>query len=478
MSVGRLPEAGEVAARNGDWERALESRTREIGRELLRRAGHQAGGWSSREAWEDRVMNRFLADPDVRTALLRFVDVYPALGSQKKVTEHFLEYVPPHTPGVPLAVRLGQAVMEAGGAGRRAGALGVRMAVRTMAGRFICGETSEQAVRAIRRLARRGFLFTLDVLGEEVVSEPEADAHTEVYLTLLDQLAEAFRDRPPFPQVSPEAPPLPSAGPLINLSVKLSSLTSQFDPVAPDAVSARVLPRLLRIAGRARQHGAFINIDAEQYERRDLTLDLFARLAEHPDLRDWPHLGIVLQAYLKDAAAAAARILSIARGRGTPVTVRLVKGAYWDYEVIHARQQNWPVPVWTRKRDSDAAYEHLCRRLLEAAPAVRLAAGSHNVRSLAHAVALREMLEVSPTDFECQTLYGMGEGIKAALVSSGVPVRVYAPYGPLIPGMGYLVRRLLENTANESFLRNHLVSGAEVDQLLADPKEASQEGWG
>lgn len=469
------PSGETVAARpspgSSAWEGALEAETRRIGRELLARAETAGAVWTSRESWEDRVLNRFLADPRLRTSLLRFVDTYPALRDPSDVTRHFLEYLAAAANRAPLPVRLGRAAMRAGPLGRAPATAAVALAVRAMAGRFICGETSAQAVAAIRRLARRGLLFTIDLLGEEVVSEREADEQTGRYLRLLDELSEAFQADPPLPRPPHGVESLPPAGPLINVSVKISSLTSQFDPIAPDAVAARVLPRLSRIAARARERGAFINLDAEQFERRDLTLDLFSRLAESPAFRDWPHLGIVLQAYLRDTDQAADRVIALARRRGTPVTVRLVKGAYWDYEVIHARQQNWPVPVWTRKRDSDAAFERLARRLLEAVPDIRLAAASHNVRSLAHALALRDLLGVAPDQFECQTLYGMAEGIKAALVSLGVPVRVYTPYGPLVPGMGYLVRRLLENTANESFLRTHLVAGANEEMLLADPKE-------
>src|SRR5262249_2946817 len=142
-----------------------------------------------------------------------------------------------------------------------------------------------------------------------------------------------------------------------------------------------------------------------------------------------------------------------ARRRGAPVWVRLIKGAYWDYETVIAEQENWPVPVWERKWQTDTNYEKLSVFLLENSDALRPAFGSHNIRSLAHAMAAAQLLEMPDNSNEIQMLYGMADPFKEALVSLSRRVRVYTPYGQLLPGMAYLVRRLLENTANDSFLR-------------------------
>ena len=157
--------------------------------------------------------------------------------------------------------------------------------------------------------------------------------------------------------------------------------------------------------------------------------------------------------------------------RGTPITIRLVKGAYWDYEVLTARRLGWPEPVYLEKWQSDASFERCTRFLLEHHEQLRPAFGSHNVRSLAHAIAAAEALGLPPAAYELQTLYGMGDLIQRALVDRGQRVRVYTPYGAMLPGMAYLVRRLLENTSNESFLKASFAEHARIDDLLRDPEE-------
>src|SRR5690606_24523313 len=195
-----------------------------------------------------------------------------------------------------------------------------------------------------------------------------------------------------------------------------------------------------------------IQIDMEDYSLKDLTFDIFRRIGEDPEFKDYPNLGIVLQAYLRSAEEDARKLIEWAKGRGTPVKVRLVKGAYWDYETVHARLEGWPVPVWERKYESDASYERVTRLFLGNHDAVRLAVASHNIRSIAHAMALSEAMGLPPRSVEFQVLYGMATPLRRALVDMGQRVRVYTPYGELIPGMAYLVRRLLENTSNQSFL--------------------------
>ena len=190
-----------------------------------------------------------------------------------------------------------------------------------------------------------------------------------------------------------------------------------------------------------------------------------------PEFRDWPHAGIVVQAYLRDSGKDLGELISWGRSRGTRFTVRLVKGAYWDYERIKARQNGWVVPVYEQKAASDANFEALTRTLLENENAVTSAFGSHNVRSIAHAQAVAEELGIPKSRFEFQLLYGMAGPIKRALVDMDYRVREYCPVGELLPGMSYLVRRLLENTSNEGFLRAKFSDNASEASLLRDPLE-------
>ncbi|MGE0764103.1 MAG: bifunctional proline dehydrogenase/L-glutamate gamma-semialdehyde dehydrogenase, partial [Bdellovibrionales bacterium] len=209
--------------------------------------------------------------------------------------------------------------------------------------------------------------------------------------------------------------------------------------------------------------------DMEQYAHKDFTLLLFRELISESDFKNWRDVGVVIQAYLRDSLQDVQKLCVFARQRGTPFTVRLVKGAYWDYETIHARQNNWPIPVYTNKKESDANYEACARLLIENLPVIRVAIGSHNVRSIAAALVAAEERGLSKAAIEVQMLYGMAEPIKRALVKQGYRVREYATIGELIPGMAYLVRRLLENTSNESFLRSKFAENANSALLLANP---------
>ncbi len=259
--------------------------------------------------------------------------------------------------------------------------------------------------------------------------------------------------------------------PVVNLSVKISALYSQMNPADPADAIAHLAPKLRPILRRARELGAFINFDMESYAHKNTTLELFKTLFTEDEFRDWPHAGIVIQAYLRDAGRDLRDLIGWGRERGTRFSVRLVKGAYWDYEKIKGRQNGWPIPVFLQKPQSDANFEALTKILLENESIVTAAFGSHNVRSIAHAQAVAEQLGIERSRFEFQLLYGMAGPIKRALVAMGYRVREYCPVGELLPGMSYLVRRLLENTSNEGFLRAKFSDNVSAAELLRDPNE-------
>jgi RHH-type transcriptional regulator, proline utilization regulon repressor / proline dehydrogenase / delta 1-pyrroline-5-carboxylate dehydrogenase len=250
----------------------------------------------------------------------------------------------------------------------------------------------------------------------------------------------------------------------------VTSLDSQIDPLDYDGSVAAVKEALRPIFRKARDRDVFLNIDLEQFRYRDLTYTVFTELLEEDEFRDYAHAGIVIQAYLRDAERDLRTLIDWTRGRGTPVTVRLVKGAYWDYETVIARQEGWPLPVFTHKPDSDVNYERLARIMLENTDAVHPAFASHNVRSLAAVIATARSLGLSDNAFEIQMLHGMGEPVKNAVRKLRLRLREYTPVGDMIPGMAYLVRRLLENTANESFLRVGFAAGADIDALVSAPQ--------
>ncbi|MFM7152145.1 MAG: proline dehydrogenase family protein, partial [Gemmataceae bacterium] len=301
-------------------------------------------------------------------------------------------------------------------------------------------------------------------------TEKEADVARDDYLEMIQGLTETVR---PMPQNNLIDRDQDGPIPRVNVSVKLSALFSQFDPIDPEGTTNQVLKRLIPILESARKTGAFVNFDMEQYTRKDLTLSIFEKVLTLPAFRDWPDAGIAMQAYLRDTASDLKRLRDWAQKRGTSVVVRLVKGAYWDFETIQASQNHWPIPVWSKKRESDAEYERLSQFLLDNRQYLKPAFASHNIRSLSHAMAYARLRNIPDNAYEIQMLYGMADPIKEALVGLGQRVRVYTPYGELIPGMAYLVRRLLENTANDSFLRASFSDHVSEDTLLADPCQES-----
>jgi RHH-type proline utilization regulon transcriptional repressor/proline dehydrogenase/delta 1-pyrroline-5-carboxylate dehydrogenase len=392
--------------------------------------------------------------------MFRFVDVLPTLTSSADVVKHLVEY-------------LSSVKTPASGVLRGALTFGrllpliparlIRHNVLAMANIFICGRDGKSAFQNLRRIWAEGARFTVDILGEAVVSEREADEFAAKYDELLDFLAAETRTW------KVEGPLAATEPPFVNISIKISALCARIQASDPQASIATIMMRLQRIATRAGQLGASINLDMEHYGLKELTLDLFKKLSNEPTLRSSPRHGFVIQAYLRDSYADTEKMLNWARSEGRQFTIRLVKGAYWDFEKVVAAQKAWEVPVYLSKAETDANYERITRLLLENRAIVYPAFASHNVRSIAHAATYAHKLDIHPGDFEFQMLYGMATPIRRALVNLGYRVREYCPIGELVPGMAYLVRRLLENTSNEGFLRARFRANRSIAELLTDP---------
>jgi RHH-type transcriptional regulator, proline utilization regulon repressor / proline dehydrogenase / delta 1-pyrroline-5-carboxylate dehydrogenase len=256
--------------------------------------------------------------------------------------------------------------------------------------------------------------------------------------------------------------------PRVNLSVKASSLCARFDPLDPDSEKA-VRERLRPLFREAARLEAALTLDMEQYSFKDLTLEIFRSLLEESEFASEPYAIIALQAYLRDTQRDVKTLVQWARARKRRIGVRLVKGAYWDSEITWARQKGWPIPVFLDKAETDANYERLSRLLLESHDVIDAAFGSHNIRSLAHAIVTAKQASVAKDGYEIQMLYGMGEPIRQAVIQNGQRVRVYVPVGRLLPGMAYLIRRLMENTSNTSFLRQTYAEEQQIDKLILPP---------
>ncbi len=451
-------------------ESDLEAQTLRYGREIFARLD-RGGPVPFTPAWfDDRLMEWSMGDEAVKVQLFRFVDVLPHLHTPAAITRHLREYFGEARDRLPTWLTLGLRVLPSGGPLGGLLATTANISAKRLARKFIAGSNIDEALANIARMRRRSLAFTIDLLGEATITEHEADQSQRDYLDIINGLSQSVNSWEANDQIDrDDLGPLPR----VNVSVKLSALYSQFDPIDPAGTSAVVRDRLRPILGAARQQRAFVNIDMEQYAFKDLTLQIFREVLDEDEFRDWPDVGIAVQAYLRDTAGDLASLADWAARRGTPVWVRLVKGAYWDYETILSRQRDWPTPVWDRKWETDAEYERLTHFLLVNRRWLRPAFASHNVRSLAHVLAVAKLLDVPAHGFEIQMLYGMADAIKDTLVAMGQRVRVYTPYGELLPGMAYLVRRLLENTANDSFLRASFTENVPEDKLLMNPLKKS-----
>jgi RHH-type proline utilization regulon transcriptional repressor/proline dehydrogenase/delta 1-pyrroline-5-carboxylate dehydrogenase len=444
----------------------LETLTRAFGRELFARVDGQGLLPFSWRWWDERLMEWTMSDEAVKVQLFRFIDVLPLLHSAGGITRHLREYFTEASPHLPPWARLGVRWMPRDGWAGRLLAQTARHNAERLARRFIAGTNLDEALGAVARLRRRGLAFTVDLLGEATVTEAEAERYQADYLELIAGLTQQVNAWPAMDAIDrDDSGPLPR----VNMSIKFSSLFSQFDAIDPEGTSRAVRERLRPILRLARRQRAFINVDMEQYAFKDVTLRIFREVFDEEEFHDWPDVGIAMQAYLRDTAEDLEELAAWVKRRQTPVWIRLVKGAYWDYETVVAAQQDWPVPVFTDKSDTDANFERLTRFLLEHRDLLRPAFGSHNVRSIAFALALAQQMGLPPQAFELQMLYGMAEPLQDALAALGYRVRIYTPVGQLLPGMAYLVRRLLENTANESFLRASFTEHVPEDQLLMNP---------
>jgi RHH-type transcriptional regulator, proline utilization regulon repressor / proline dehydrogenase / delta 1-pyrroline-5-carboxylate dehydrogenase len=427
----------------------------------------------SRERLQSEMMEWAMADERLKVEMLRFVDVFPTLRSRPEIARHLREYFTREGVAAPAALRWGISLTGQHSPMAPLASAVIRRQMKGFAQRFIVGRDARGAVPALRSLRDDGVGFTLDVLGEATVSDVEGRAYQQVYLDLLDGLAAEAASWPEVPVID-EA----SWGPLprVNLSLKITSLYSQIDPVDFEGGVVAVKDLLRPIFRKGVETCSALTLDLEQFRFRDLTLEVFMSLLDEEEFRDYREAGIVLQAYLRDADRDLARLLAWARDRRRPFNLRLVKGAYWDYETVIAAQEGWPVPVFTHKPDTDAMYEKLTRVILGEPDLVRPAFASHNVRSLAVAIETARELGLAQDAFELQMLHGMGDPIKTAVRGLGLRLREYAPVGELIPGMAYLVRRLLENTANDSFLRQTFVEGAAIDELVRPPETSADFG--
>ncbi|MGN6356490.1 MAG: bifunctional proline dehydrogenase/L-glutamate gamma-semialdehyde dehydrogenase PutA [Novosphingobium sp.] len=337
---------------------------------------------------------------------------------------------------------------------------GVDLAMRMVGEQFVTGETIAQALARAEKREAEGFRYSYDMLGEAATTSADAARYYADYANAIHAIGAAAGRRGPY------------KGP--GISIKLSALHPRYARAQADRVMAELLPAVRRLALLARSHDIGFNIDAEEQDRLELSLDILESLALDPDLAGWDGLGFVVQAYGKRCPGVIDWIVDLARRAERRIMVRLVKGAYWDAEIKRAQVGGLAdFPVYTRKVHTDVAYLACARRLLDAADAVFPQFATHNAQTLATIYHLAGT-DSSPDRYEFQCLHGMGEPLYEQVVGAdGLdrPCRIYAPVGTHETLLAYLVRRLLENGANSSFVHRIADPAVPLDDLIADPVE-------
>ena len=444
---------------------SLEHVVHRVGEELARLSAGQSPTIFERGWWSRAALNLAMQDSTFKTQLFRFIDVLPSVTDDEEVVTLAREYL--GDGGTQLfGAQWGLNILSATSLGARLSGKAIRSQVENMARAFIAGATVEEAAPQLADLWQHGRAWSVDLLGEATISDREANRYRdrcEEALTLLAQVAALW---PSIPLLERDhLGPIPR----VQLSVKVSALSPHLDPIDPEGSYQSVAARLRPILDLAIRLPASLIFDMEQAETKALLVEIFTRLFAEPSYRAYPYAGLALQAYHRETAGDIERLLAWVRQRGTPITIRLVKGAYWDSDTIRYRQRGWTVPLFEQKVETDANYESLARLMLSQSSLIRPAFGTHNLRTLAYIEAVAESLGLPSETWEYQMIYGMAEPFQHAVTQYGRRLRLYTPVGELLPGMAYLVRRLLENTSNESFLRKEYVESNPLSTLLAPP---------
>ncbi|MEP6958451.1 MAG: proline dehydrogenase family protein [Nitrospirota bacterium] len=442
-----------------------ESMVRRIGEQLARLSAGRTPTLFEGRWWSQTALNLAMQDNVFKTQLFRFIDVLPSVTDDEEVVTLAREYLGDgHTQL--FGAQWGLKALSATSLGARLSGKVIRGQVEHMARTFIAGATAEEAVAQLTDLWQHGKAWSVDLLGEATISDREADRYGDRCLEAMTLLAREAASWPSRPLLEHDHFGLI---PRVQLSIKVSALSPHLDPIDPEGSYRSVATRLRPIIDLAMRLPASLIFDMEQAETKALLVEIFTRLFAEPVYKDYPYAGLALQAYHHDTARDVGGLLAWVRRRGSPITIRLVKGAYWDSDTIRYRQRGWTVPLFEHKMETDANYEALTRLLLSQTSLIRPAFGTHNLRTLAYIEAVAESIGLPPEMWEYQMIYGMAEPFQYAVTQHGRRLRLYTPVGELLPGMAYLVRRLLENTSNDSFLRKEYVESNSITTLLAPP---------
>lgn len=448
-----------------------EQKIMNLGLEMLESSKKHQAGLLSSGFWSDKLMQWTMKDPEFKVQLFRFVDCFPTLKTPIEVHDHLTDYL--SQPNVTLPPMLGTG-LKGGGLFKGAMSGIVTNRIEQMGHNFIAGTDAISALPKLRKKWDSKIGFSVDLLGEACLSDFEAEEYLEKYMDLVKKLPENVNSWPNQKIIDCDHL---GGIPRVNVSIKISSLSARLDPIDFKRSAEIALNSIRPLLLTAKELGVLVNFDMESNDLKELTFEIFKNACEEIDF----HAGLAVQAYLRSGVKDANELVEWSRSIGRQVTIRLVKGAYWDYETIHAENENWPIPVWSNKSDSDLCFEKMSRIFLEGTPrnsvegGTKLALGSHNLRSIASALIDCQELDLPENALELQMLYGMADPLKTMAVNRNLRVREYVPVGEMIPGMAYLVRRLLENTSNESWLLGGMSENTDPLQLFKKPIQTSKE---
>ena len=453
----------------------LEDRIKKTGLRLYELIEEDKPSLFKKDFWTGKVMDWSMKNEAFKTEMFRFVDVFPYLTRPESVAKHIQEYFCRPGQDFPKAMQLGLKLVSPDSIAAKIAAKSMAKNITIMGKQFIAGANLQEAAPAMKKLRDQGVAWTMKILKEAVTSKKEEEEFVAQQIKLLEDFNEIQKSWPALG----DGPGELDWGftPKNNISLMASCLFSQYlnKSCAFEYTVDSAKERLRPILRKAMEVGAYVLMDIEHLPIRDLTLAIYKSIKEEPEFHDYPHTGIAYQAYLRDSEPILKDLIAWAKNKKINFGIRLIKGAFWDEEVVRANLNNCQVPVFTNKHESDVSFERLSRMILENHEYIMFKCGSHNIRSVAYALETAKDLGVPEDKLEFQMLYGMAENLRTALVKLGLHLRLYVPIGEIIPGMAYLVRRLLENTSNESFLRKSFAEGVSKDELLRNPVELLKE---
>ena len=455
----------------------FENRVRKTGLKLYDIAEKSKPSLFRKDYWTGKVMDFSMKSDAFKQEMFRFVDVFPYLTTPESVARHIQEYFCRPDQQFPKAMQWGLSHVTPDSMAATMAAKSISKNITTTGKQFITGATIDEAAGVLKKAREtEGVAWTVKILKEAVTSTREEEEFLAGQIRLMERYSGIVKDWPALGTGNIGGLDW-GFTPQVNISLMASCLYSQYltKSCAMDYAIDRAKERLRPICRKAQQLGAYVMMDMEHLPARRFTLELFKGINDEPEFRDWPHKGIAYQAYMKDAEPLLADLVKWAKKGSHDFGMRLIKGAFWDEEMVLANLYNYPVPVFTNKHETDASFERCARTVLKSHRHIQLKCGSHNIRSVAYVIETARKLGVPEDRLEFQMLHGMAENLRNAWNKYDLRLRLYAPVGEIVPGMAYLVRRLLENTSSESFLRQSFVDGTAREAMLRDPAILAKE---